>query len=311
MKIVENKRYEINHEVVCNYLQLSKYLKSNEYINGEDIYLVQIVDKCKISGDINSFEEIKKEGFVSKEDLPKVTENISKYSQDPNIGDQPLPPLSKKNNGVNTVYLVDRGFIEHYTKYGIEGYDRNAKRGEEKLISEYIVRNVFENITERSDNHIFIQLKESPMGFRYIETETGDKYLPSFYLSYIEGTIDNSEYKLEEFAEHLLNNFNIDFKKDIGNKPILNSKSLLEEKDLAGIIKSIPHYNQDGDRTETIEINYYPTKEETDKIIKANLKYGGNMWDGRQFIVREILGGKHFTIKPPEPEPQVKKNKFR
>lgn len=313
MKIVENKKYEVSHEVICEYDKLSNLTDVSHFDNGDDLYLIKITDKESKIGDVSDSQTHTKEAIVTSKDLEDITQNISKFANDQSIGGYALPNVSKRDNGIGAISLVDRGFLEHYKKYGIDGYDRNCKRGEEKTSRHYVVESIWDTLKENktTGDKIFVQLKESPMKFDYIETSEGEKVLPSFYLSYIEGQLDNREYKLEDLAEHLLKNFDVDFYKESRNHTSINSKNIQNEKDLSGIIKSIPHYNQDDGRTECLEIRYYPTKEESEKIIKSNVHLTNDMWDKNQFIVREILGGRSFSVEPVKNDNFTRKNKFR
>lgn len=308
----ENTEYVVKHEFTLKYVPLSDVTNTEHFIKGDNLYLVQVIDEMTGNGDVKIDTTHKTQSIVTKEYLDKLSTNIKSVSVDRNIGNGGTLPTA--NNKENPVYLAKREFLDFYKKFGTTNASFNPAKGEEKHFwDDFVCTNFCEKVMEQDfqRDYVFIQFKESNSKFIYIETSDGEKLMPPIYLSYIEGTLDNKEYKLEELAEHLLNNFNIDFYKDDRRNDVVNSKKVNDDTDLSGIIKSIPYYNCDDGRNECIELHYYPTQEETKLILDDNAK-PKDYWTRQSFVVNELLGGKNYLIDPPKNVSQpLKKNKFR
>lgn len=309
--ITKNKEYNVSHNFICNYIKLSELTNCEYFIEGDGKYIIHVIDQMTGNGGVDINKTHKVCAILNKEQVDKILSAPELVSVDKNLGNGGYLPQVKDKE--NPIFLVKREFLEFYRKYGTDNTSYNVKKEEVRQLNDFICEDLFEKVEKNSfkNDYIFIQFKESATKFIYIETSDGEKILPPIYLSYIEGSIDNSEFKLEEFAEHILVNHNVDFYKDDRRRNIVNSKSVEKDTDLAGIIKSIPYYNQDDGRTEFMEMHFFASKEEADKILDPNTKLN-DYWSRQNYIVREIMGGKHFLVNPPvEEQKEVKKNKFR
>ena len=286
------QEYNVSHSFALNFVKLADLVDVSKFKDGDQQYILSFTDKEVIKGSVNKETVATHEQIVLGTELAEIQKNLSLFSYDKNLRGGTGWPEPK----TDFIFLLTEGGLSYYKEHGPE--NQFTDRGDARTFHSFVSANLLKDY--QKEGSVFVQKLTHSSGLDYLADQQGNLYLRPMYFSYIEGNVDNGTYLLNEFAEHLLSHHDVAFFKDSRRQERVYSRTKPSEKELSGIVKSIPYYNEEPGRDEFIEFIYYPSNEAITKILASDCKDA--YWHLRKFVVDEVLGGKQFLVKPPEEE---------
>jgi len=307
MKI--SKKYEVTTDYDINYKPLSELTDTTHFKNGSDLFVIEGTTKKVTQGQFNSSYTEKFTNVVTSQELKEIMDSPDKIKN-----------FNRFENNIN-IFLAKSEFLEFSTKYGFrnpEGlqkreFGKNLPKEELKTTSDHLISDSFLSDAQKP-GFTFVQNIPNNKDRRMYNDSKGEIFCEPFIMDYIQAKLNNETYKLDDLVDHLKARDDIAFivKKEREEK-LLKCPLKDNDPELSSIIQDIPYYNADEERSEFINVVYYPKSKDAQKILDFKSHAKSDYIDVSYFVVKEILGAKAFTVLSPEPikEPAATKRKYK
>ena len=301
MEITKQLETIINDTYQINILPLSDFCNVDNFVNGSDLSLINVVHTQVKTGHLNSTKTFTNSSAIPNDIINQILENPE------------LSSVKIRSTSDNSIMFVRKDYKTYFAKYG---HTNNMLR---ETHLNFIPRELFgvDNIMtcaiemKASDNknYEFLQAATSPVGHLTIITDSmGQDYTSPIYFGLCE-CMTNGEYHLDELVDYLSTRSDIVFKiSDYGLNTHLQCPLTGNEEDIDEIISNIPHYNADEENTE--EINFY-FQPDHDTIQKLKSYDGTKYYSVQKYIASEILPLNQFKVIKNQVAEKQKKRKYK
>lgn len=289
--------------------KLSQLTDVTHFVNGENLYLVEVVkDRNK-----------KRSAVVTNEVLREILGNPANMHN-----------IIKESDTNLHIMLVKEDFLENLTSLGRYKHtlvyqvgNNNTQYNEGDSLSQDYFNDA------NKEGYKFIQSVANTHHKHIYKTGDGKIYMEPIVLDSGYSNINDTTYFLDDFVEHLSKRDDIAFLTYLGrwdkHKPTLLKCPLKgDEKDIGGVIYDIEHHLEEGEsqpsEKETITVVYYPKQDDIKKILAWNDDIDGRKKENLKrkmyfldvYITKDLLGGQQFVQNPPElEEVDLPKRKFK
>lgn len=198
--------------------------------------------------------------------------------------------------------------------------------GKKQSPRDFLARNVFESAKE--EGFAVVEIKTNEQGRLALESLDGEKAFPPIFLrDHVITELDDTKYRLDEFAEALSKRDDVGFLVHLGRwakgKPgLLKGPLRGDEEGIGGVISDLEHHLEEGESApaekEALNLVFYPSQEERERLFRWSERKEEARPENRKRkiffmereVVRDLLGGDAFRIPTPEEE-SVPKRKFK